>query len=142
MGRSMFGENYKPTLLKDGASGTVEFTTDYVSAQGFGEVAFVCVQDDPATAAVVVQVMERKPNGSDAQALTSYTGTLSATDDGKFGIICVDTQFLTAGYSDLALKVTPAGDENITLIALQGDAVNRPVSRIDLAFYVDVATVQ
>ncbi|GIV82071.1 MAG: hypothetical protein KatS3mg051_1425 [Anaerolineae bacterium] len=102
---------------------------DWIAMRGFRRCLFV-VNLGATTGAVTVQVQEATDaSGTGAQDISGLTGSFTATDDNKLGIIEVRAEDLSEGYTHVAVEVTPAAAGTLlAATAILGEPYSAPVS--------------
>ncbi len=101
---------------------------NWIGMRGFRRCLFV-INLGATTGDVVVQVREvTSAAGAGAQNITGLTGTLTATDDNKLGIIEVRDVDVSAGFTHVSIRVTPAAATTLlAATALLGEPYSAPV---------------
>ncbi len=114
--------------LNPASYAAVAVTGNWIGMRGFRRCLFV-INLGVTAGDVVVQVREAtSAGGAGAQNITGLTGILGSTDDGKLGIIEVRDVDLSAGFTHLALVVTPAEAATfLAATALLGEPYSAPV---------------
>lgn len=104
-------------------------TGNWIGLRGYRRCLFV-INLGATTGDVAVKVQEAQDDsGTGAQDISGLAGTLTATDDGKLGIIEVRDVDLSAGFTHIALVVTPAAASTyLAATALLGEPYSAPVS--------------
>lgn len=92
--------------------------------------AVLALQPAALSANATVAVIEAKDaSGTDAQAITGLSATLTdGTDDGKLALFEVLDGDLSSGFSHVTLRVTPGGTDTFGAFALVGDLHEYPAS--------------
>lgn len=107
--------------------------------------AVLGIQNQSLAANATVAVIEAKDSGgTDAQAISGLSGTLTdGTDDGLMALFEVLDGDLSDGYTHVTLRVTPGATDTFAAFALLGALNERPASNLvadGVAFVDKLAT--